>query len=261
MMFAQGLILAIAVSGSPSRNEVVWHWDRDTEACSLKQDSAAGESIGVDGTPGNDVTTISITSNLSSNLRTKRFEDGFIALTPGGKFDADVSQYVHDGKLEIEADTKDPTFLLKLSSAQAVGIGHGNVAIGDAPLKAAAAAADAIRQCQDQKMRAWGIDPVAWRALKSPPNPVAPLWKRLSDADYPMEAETFSVTGDAITRVDVGPDGRVQQCRSLNAGAYKGFESATCDALKGAQFRPALDSAGHPVSAPYVVLVHFRMPG
>ena len=108
-------------------------------------------------------------------------------------------------------------------------------------------------------MSTWGIDPVAWRALRSRPIPLAPVRDRFSELDYPEEALRAHIEFDAIIRLDVGPNGIVQQCRGLNSGTYKGFETASCAILKRAQFRPAFDAVGNAVSAPIVFDVVFRI--
>jgi protein TonB len=110
-------------------------------------------------------------------------------------------------------------------------------------------------------MRNWGFDPISWRALKMRPFPLKPVRDRVSALDYPGEALVHGIEVDAIIRLDVAPNGRVSQCKELNPGAYRGFENAACDVLKGARFKPALDSSGNPVPAPVIYDVRFRIGG
>jgi len=77
--------------------------------------------------------------------------------------------------------------------------------------------------------------------------------------DYPADALAQGIEADAVTRLDVGPDGRVISCKAVNSANYKGFADVACRILKGAKFRPALDGMGNPVSAPYLFDVRFRI--
>lgn len=259
-MFAQLVLLfVLAASGTTTADRVLWHWHRDTQICSLRDEAGGGETIEVGRTPANNQTGISITTKAVSNLAGGHFPNSIIELEPGGKVTADVYEYVADGKARVAVTTQDPTFMQKFSQAAAIRIFRGDVAMAEMPLQASAAVADALGNCEDQKMRDWGIDPARWRALKSAPVPITSLMERFSAIDYPTDALSFLVTGDAVTRLDIDTEGHVKQCRSLNASQYKGFEDATCGVLKGAKFTPALDSAGNPVPAPYVIDVVFRI--
>jgi TonB family protein len=72
-------------------------------------------------------------------------------------------------------------------------------------------------------------------------------------------ALAYSVQGGSIIRLDIGADGRVRGCKSLNAAQYRGFEYSTCDLIKGARFEPALDASGKPVTAPYIFYIRFTI--
>lgn len=259
-LFAPLLFLMVGAQ-TPTGDRVDWNWDRDTQTCALReQTSSTGATIEVSRTPANDQTAIMITVPSDSNLKRKHFSDGVIKLDSDHEIIAEVNTYFDDeNRFHVLAITQDPSFLEKFSNADTLDVSHGDVDVARIGLRSPAAAVAALRSCEDKKMRAWGIDPVAWRALRSRPVPLESLTRRFSDLDYPMNALTFLVTGDAVTRLDVAPNGSVRQCRSLNASEYKGFEDATCRVLKGARFKPALDSTGVAVTAPYVIDVVFRI--
>lgn len=259
-MFILALVLG-AVTGAPQDARVAWNWDADTQVCALKQEVAeGGQTIEISQTPANNETRISLTMEPPAHVRDGRFK-GFIQLDSGEKTSADVYERRDGGKLHIYAVTEDRSFVRKFADTQSVQISHDDVVRPQLSVQSPSTAAYALEQCEDQKMREWGMDLAAWHALKSPPIPIGSLTDRFSALDYPMNALTFLVTGDAVTRLDIGADGSVKQCRSLNASKYKGFDYATCEVLKGARFEPALNAAGEAVAAPYVIDVSFRIGG
>jgi TonB family protein len=255
------LLLLIQAAQGASAEPPDWQWDRASPICTLRQQiSSSGDMIEVSRTPANDETEIKITAQLRSKVREGRFRDGAITPFPADKAVADVALRVDDGKrLQVYAVTPDPAFVGGFSNASALEISHERIAPIKMDMRSAAAATAALHSCEDRKMREWGIDPVSWRALRSRPFPLKAVRDRFRDLDYPAAALAQSVETDAITRLDIAPDGTVERCQSLNSGDYKGFEEAACKVLKGARFRPASDSAGNAVAAPVVFDVRFRI--
>lgn len=253
------LILNAASQVTPASED--WQWDRDTPVCRLRQQiSPSGGVIEITRTPGNEETEVTITSPPPSTVHDGEFRDGGISLYPGGKVVGDVTSYVDDAKrLHTYAVTQDAGFMEKFPSASALEISHAKISAVRAPIRSASAAAVALQSCEDQKMREWGVDPLAWRGLKTRPIPLIPVRRKFSNLDYPGEAIMERIEGDAVVRLAVGPDGGVKRCESVNSGGYKGFENAACDVLKRAKFHPALGSTGESVSGFYVFDVRFRL--
>jgi TonB family protein len=253
-----GLLNAVA-QGEPDLGD--WHWDREAPVCSLRQQTpSSSEIINVTRTPGNDETEVTITSRPPRVDDQTESRDGWIGSYPGEKSAADVTLYLTDKvPLEAYAVTQNPSFMQSLAGASEIEISHPKFAPIRRPIRLAAAVVDALRKCEDRKMREWGVDPVAWRALRSRPIPLKPVRARFSNMDYPADALAQGIEADAVTRLDVGPDGRVISCKAVNSANYKGFADVACRILKGAKFRPALDGMGNPVSAPYLFDVRFRI--
>lgn len=179
--------------------------------------------------------------------------------TPGA---VNVTTFINEANtLQVYAVVENPAFLSAVSNASELAISHPRIGSYRVPLRSAAEAVAALTTCEDAKMQEWGIDSSAWRALKSRPVPLKPVRERFGNLDYPAAAAAQGVEADAVIRLDVGSEGRVTGCRSLNVGLYAGFEEAACKVLQGARFRPATDSAGNAVSAPYVYDVRFRLEG
>jgi TonB family protein len=254
--------MAAAVQASAS-NQPRWHWDPESTVCALQQEVSDGRTFEISRTPANGQTSLSLTQPARNTIRQGDFRDGLIQLDPGGNVAADVFDWVgvisHRDMRRTGAITDDQSFMSKFATANAIEFQHQKLGTIRIPILSAAAVVRALQECEDKKMRDWGIDPLIWRALRSPPTPLKPLSDRFSAIDYPPEALRFLVAGDALTRLEIDADGRVTRCRSINASKYKGFEYATCNVLKGARFKPALNSNGEPVSAPYVLNVRFAI--
>jgi TonB family protein len=238
-----------------------WEWNTGTPICALRQRiSSSGDTVEISRTPANDETEVFIKLPRGSKIREGRFHDSVVTVYPSGSAIGDVSSGAgRDGQPQVHVVTPDPTFIDSFSNASALEVSHGRLAPIRLAIKSPLDATTALRACEDRKMVAWGIDSTSWRALRSHPFPLKPVRDRFDSLDYPQDAMAQHLETDAITRLDVGIDGTVEQCRTLNPGAYRGFEEAACRVLKGARFRPAIDSAGAPVAAPILYDVKFRL--
>ena len=109
-------------------------------------------------------------------------------------------------------------------------------------------------------MREWGIDPVAWRALRVRPLPVRPWTEWLSTDDYPVGAILAGLQGFVISKFQVGADGSVLDCKSITRSRSVHYRDRLCAKLKKrARFKPAQDANGQPLAAPYVIVIKFRL--
>lgn len=253
------LLLAAAIQATP-KADVDWTWDRDTPTCSLQQAySTDGKIVSVSRTPGNDRTALNLGKTNPAIGKSQSIAGGKITFLPGGTSEAEINVAGVDDNRSILVLSEDPEFLSKLAKASEFELALDKLGTVRVPLRSASAAVAALRDCENSRMRDWGIDPVAWRALKARPLPINPTSWFTSD-DYPIGAVFEGLQGDVISRLEVGPDGRVTDCTSLNRNRPAHARNRMCDKLKHrARFRPALDSRGRPVSAPYVFLVGFRL--
>jgi TonB family protein len=249
-------VLIAAQSGSAAEPDK-WHWDTSSPICVMVQETGPN-SIKISRTPANDEAQIELSVPKRPLSKRGRFH-GSIGLQPGGDSPADGFFTAQGKMLKIYAQTADPAFIESLSNAKTLSISNGTDVPERVTISAADEAVRALHACEDRKMTAWGIDPVAWRALKQRPIPLSPVRDSFSDLDYPAEALRAHIEFDAVIRLDIGIDGKVQGCRGLNPGGYRGFETASCAALKHAQFQPALERGGKPVAAPVVFDVVFRI--
>lgn len=263
MLFSVATVLAVIAP--PQTPPGTWQWNRDTPICALRQQVYNGSAaIEVKRTPANDQTELLVTLPRGSKIGHGRFGDGKIVLQPSDTAVAGPiglgAWSARDSRSQLAVTIYDPAFLQNLAKATKLQISESKVGSFDLPVTSAADAVDALRVCEDNKMRAWGLDPRAWRALQARPLPLGDPRNRFKADDYPQAALAQHLEDDAISRLDVSPDGVVTDCAQLNAASYRGFEQAACRVLKRARFRPARDANGRPVSAPIIYDIVFRLP-
>lgn len=254
------LALTVSTQGN-APSEPVWRWDRDVSICVLKQQLPDGGTLEISRTPGSNSTGVTVSVASLTKMAEADAAKGVIRLEPGGEIAADVFQQAtpDEHHLRISAGTEEQVFMTRLASASALEIAGKGIRSVPVTLRSAAAAVQALRTCEDKKMREWGLDPIALDSLRARPRPLDPLSKRISTEDYPRLALAHLLQGDSVIRLDVSQDGRVKSCKSLNPSPYRGFEYATCDLMLGAKFEPAVDAAGNRVPAPYVFEIRFQI--
>jgi Gram-negative bacterial TonB protein C-terminal len=253
------LLLAATPQSAPP-TALDWTWDRTTPSCSLRQAYSDGKIVSISRTPGNEGTGLSFGGTVPITAQPQTFSDGKINFSSGETSGAEIHVSEAKGGRDVIVSSDDPDFLTKLAKTSDVELVQEAFGSMRVPLRSAGAAVKALRNCEDSKMRDWGMDPVAVNALKSRPSPVKSAVSWFSTDDYPIGAIFEGLEGYSISRLLVGPDGTVTECVSLNRNRRPHTRDRMCDKLKHrARFKPALDASGMPVPAPYVVMVQFRL--
>jgi TonB family protein len=72
-----------------------------------------------------------------------------------------------------------------------------------------------------------------------------------SNEDYPEEALRRNEQGSVQTRLKIGADGRVHDCKVVKSSGSASLDKATCNVLR-ARFRPAVNAQGQPTASEYV---------
>lgn len=259
------LPFALALSAQTTAAEPAytesWEWDSKTPICVVNQIVPLGaQALTIERTPGGEETELLITLQTGLNLGSGNFLDADIATDSARSFDADVSFGVDkNGRSHLGIDAADPAFIDALPGTGFLQVSYAKDKSVRVPINIPAKVIATLRECEDTTMRTWGIDPVAWRGLKSRPLPAEHIRERFGDLDYPAEALAAAVEADAVTRLDVAADGTVAKCGTVNTGLAKAFEVASCKVLKRAKFRPALDANGQATPAPILYNVRFRI--
>jgi TonB family protein len=139
-------------------------------------------------------------------------------------------------------------FIDAFAKSSAVSIERGGKPLLRIETPAADKAVAATRQCEDDLLRRWGVDPVIFRNLKREPKPTDPVnW--ISQDDYPAKALQESKGGTTIVRVNVTPEGRVGGCNIVSSSGSRDLDDATCRAANRRRYTPALGPDGSPVAA------------
>jgi hypothetical protein len=258
------LFLAFLAAGAPPAkdDELTWHWDRDSLGCDLEQQLTAltWTPITVGRNPGTDETTISFKVR-SSKFWKGYYPGGQVILSTGVTVPADVQVYSAPNRsYELLARVTDPAFLKALAGASTIAIAHESFGKFEVPVKDLAPAATALRNCENAKLKEWGVDSASLWALQSRPVPIGPLQELFTSFDYPGVGITKFKEANITAKLEVGEDGGVRSCTWLGPPEYPQFGETICKGLKEkAHFRPARDADGRPVSAPYVTTAKFRM--
>ena len=263
--FAAVLLLLTTAAQPSAPTQVDWRWDLEGPGCALRQVvGAGGSTLGIARTPGNDQTVVRIGPYdwppPSQWRKSETLQAGRVTLSPGDTVAVDlrVATFENGGR-DIGASVGSD-FVSMFAKDAVIEFSHEKLGSVRVPVRTSAAAVAALQTCEDSKMREWGIDPVAWRALKIKPEPVQSRTEWLTGDDYPNLAAAYGVQGWVIARLEIAPDGGVKDCRSINLDKYRGFRDSVCQAMKKrARFRPALDSSGKPVAAPYVLAIRFAL--
>lgn len=248
-------------SAAPASSQT-WEWDSKVPICTLKQHNPVdAAAVTIERTPGGEETELKITLPADAKIRSGHFLDATIRTDSGRSFAADLGVGTRraDGKLELYVDSPDPAFIENLAGTAWLEVSQLKIKTVRLPIHIPAKVVTTLRDCEDTTMRDWGIDPVAWRGLQSRPLPVGHIRERFTALDYPTQQLARNVEADAVTRLDIAVDGTVAKCGAVTPGLSRDFELASCEVLKGAKFRPAIDASGRPVPAPIVYDVRFRI--
>lgn len=111
----------------------------------------------------------------------------------------------------------------------------------------------AVRQCIDNLVKSWGLDPAVIARLQSRPMPINTPSKWLSPNDYPASAVRAGKSAFVAFRLMVDEQGRVTGCAVQNVHHDEAFSKLTCDLLtKRVRLTPAIDADGKPVAAYFI---------
>lgn len=119
----------------------------------------------------------------------------------------------------------------------------------------------AMRQCTDDLLKQWGLDP-AEQATLSPPAPLGSPGDWLKSKDYPTKALVRWQSGRVHFRLMVDAMGAVSDCAVQDIVPSPDFAKVTCDLLaKRARFKPATGKDGSPHASYYINTVNFLAGG
>jgi TonB family protein len=239
-----------------------WNIDYAEDVCALHRLGTGKEAaLAIKRTPGNGATTINVVKPGLRSLPERRVKTIRLSIDPGGDIAAEA-HFLSDGAWNgpmLVLSVHEPRFLDRLSRATSLTVSEAGRPVAHFSLAATARAVAALRACETDGLRLWGIDPVTWNALRAPPKPVVGLPMLVRAEDYPMDAVRARASGKVIVRLTVDPSGRAVKCAWIAKSGHDSLDQQTCAIfLHRARFEPGLDAEGKPVSAPYVTKITWR---
>lgn len=240
-----------------------WHLDGASNDCTLSQrDANSRDTLEVSQYPASDELWLTLADRRVKASGYKALSRVTFTLEPGASHTGDGRLYpeTDERSAAIAVEISDPAFLQEFANASSVVVSYESLGSLRRSVRSTSAAVHALAQCEDQRLRGWGIDPAYWRGLKKPPHPLKPLGGLLSPDDYPPGYVWNGVNGGVVVRLTVGTDGRVKDCVGLNRRVDRYILQNVCGKLKAvSRFEPAVDARGHQVEAPYVTGATFKV--
>ncbi|HYJ53584.1 MAG TPA: energy transducer TonB [Allosphingosinicella sp.] len=237
-----------------------WVVSRAEQYCSLTRQSGPA-SFALRTVPGSGVWEVRLASRNWSNVTLRDARRLAIRLQPeGGPLGG--SQYARHTEAGRSLDVYQipRSDLGRFAAAQGITVARNRETILDIPLNGAAQAIAAVRQCEDETLREWGIDPVAFAALRTPATglPAAVV----TDDDYPAAAMRAHQSGMVVVRLMIGANGRVSDCTPVVSSGHAILDTRTCQIFRERlRMTPAIGADGTPTAAPMVTPLGWRLPG
>jgi TonB family protein len=145
-----------------------------------------------------------------------------------------------------------------IAASRSIRVVRDGVPILEFPLMEIAEAIAAARQCETRVLREWGVDPVAYEAIRVPP--VADIAAVVTDADYPTAALVVGDSGMVVARMTVGTDGRVSECTPVVSSGHEILDARTCAIFQERlRFTPAIGADGAPTPAVVVTAMNWML--
>jgi TonB family protein len=260
-------ILAAAAAGASTAAAAAepakWNIDYEDSGCALYQlEGSARTGLTFRRTPGNSLTMINLAGPDWRKVSPKRAKGMTVSVDPGGDLEGDM--FFSPAGLQgpvLALKVPEPAFPERLANATSLTLHEGKRPARTFTLRDIKKAVAALRECETDGMRRWGIDPAAWFALRSPPQPVATPASVVRDDDYPLEAVRNGFTGKVIVRLTVDASGRAVKCAPVGTSGHVILDQQTCAIfLRRLKFQPAVNVAGQAVPAPYVTALTWLLP-
>lgn len=113
----------------------------------------------------------------------------------------------------------------------------------------------ALRDCEDDLARRWGLDPSEIRGWSVAARPKKKWDKAALQNGWPDWRIKQSKNRASFR---IGPDGRPFDCRVLETSGSTKFDDALCKAVARMRFHPALDTAGRPVPSVSMLGIYWQ---
>jgi TonB family protein len=131
--------------------------------------------------------------------------------------------------------------------------------LADVEVAGSSKAVDALLQCIDEQLTAWGADPKISNSLLR--QPVGDLLRMFHSSDYPDSSLRKKISGEVIIAYTIGTQGNVEACRVVGPSGDSALDTQTCRlVMKRGKFEPAIGPDGKPTKVTRVLPVNWFVP-
>jgi TonB family protein len=244
------LLAALAAAAQPAAVPATPHWrvDWGEPRCMLMRESSdAAPSLAIRYVPGDPRPELFIVDpRWNAGAVKDAGAVNVVLVGAGGEPVRNFEPAAVDktGRYAIASAAVGRDFLDRFARASSVSVQKRGLEMLNVPVPGAAAALAALRQCEDDMLTKWQVDPATWHHLSAPPRPVAEeAWLR--PEDYPEAALRADAPRTTVTRLEIGLDGKVAQCAVVASSGSSVLDTAACRAMRRrARFVPGVSSDG-----------------
>ena len=265
-VLAQALMMpatALADASAPLAPTGKWIIGYNDADCLLTHDFGTEKpftSVGLKPSPfGDHVEVVALTKGSGKSNRAAKVK---LVLEPSGltvEKESSVFAVPDKGLMltTIYADADVATELLNSTGVTISAAGAPSITVRLPNMKAAIGA---LRTCQNDLMKGWGIDPTEIDRIVEPPKGGSPAdW--LTSDDYPADALADHKQGTSTIVWVVGLDGRVANCKVVKSAGTPSLDEAACRAIsRRAHYKPAIGKDGKPIVAHQMRDIRWQLP-
>jgi len=147
-------------------------------------------------------------------------------------------------------------FIERVAASQTIRVQARGRRLAELRTPGAAAAVQALKTCNDDLLRSWGVDPDAQVTRKA-----RQIGGGISDRDYPGVLIAAREKGPVVARFTVDATGRVTQCGPVVSSGFPRLDGLTCDLItRRFLYEPALGPDGQPIASITVRTVNWLLP-
>lgn len=264
------LVTALLALGGPAPSDVPlqptgkWTVDYADADCILSRDYGDGQArktLGFKPWPLGDALEIVTLSAGATTTRARSFKAQLLLQPSGQTIDSTVSVYDVKARNQVVTTLRteqDGAAAVQRSSALTIVSADGSRTSFAVPgMKSAAVA---LRACQDDLLKQWGVDPT--ERDKAPlPTPLTPMAGWITTDDYPSEAFSANIEGTTMMIWAIQLNGKVGDCRVIRSSGSKPLDLAACAAVtKRGRYAPPVGYDGKPMTLHAMRYVRWRLP-
>lgn len=156
----------------------------------------------------------------------------------------------------ISIDGQSRDFVDRFAGSRSILVESRREVVYQIAIGSADRAVAAMRECETEALRQWGIDPAAFAAVSVPAT--GSLGRFFSDSDYPYRALSTNTSGFSIVRITVNVEGRISECAPVAGTRDEVLDQATCRILLNrGRLEPARDAGGAAISSQLVTSINW----